>query len=101
MALQKECDQNIDAKEYEVFTSLRAGGSTQVLCILRELASSNMAFESESTASLIFQSLWEVGTPGPQAKAPFRETHFEFLQPTFCWKILVLIEKLMKTVGGS
>lgn len=92
------CSRDLNPLEYIAFCSLRAGGRTQWLNILRELASDALTFSSLQVHQLIYQAAYEIG---PLSSSGVLEWHDELLSDPFCHQILALLETLYNNVADN
>ena len=100
LANQIERSRNLDPNEYISFCELRAGQRTQWLNILVDLGDCHLSFEEESTCQLIFQTVWEAGSPHPTKKST-REAHEPLTDADFCFRLLGMLERNINTIRGG
>ena len=85
--------------EYLSFGSLRADGERiQWYNIKREMAASNLSFNTESVCTLITQAVWQAGSNGT---SELRNAHLVLRDAPFCIELLATIGKVLKSISAN
>lgn len=95
MALQSECSDSLEIREFIAFGSLRSGERIQWLNILRELGWSNLTLNDPAVTTLMLQASWEAGSPSDNE---FRTAHDELRSQPFCNKILEMLRRKLLSI---
>ena len=99
LAEQIECSSEISVHEFVAFCSLRADGEeTQWPNISRELKSSNLSLNTEAVSTLIFQSAWQVGSPGTSKS---RTSHYPLEDADFVKDLHYALSDLLGSIEAN
>ncbi|KDQ19885.1 hypothetical protein BOTBODRAFT_183913, partial [Botryobasidium botryosum FD-172 SS1] len=96
LAKQSECPIEWNTHEYIAFCSLRSGGRTQWLNILRAFAARELPFRRPEVEILIFQAAHEIG-PVTEGEKP-RDWHIDLDRSDFRLQLLDELEVLLNSV---
>lgn len=87
IAKQMDCSSSLTLHEYIAFGSLRAGPRLQWLNLLRELASSDLHFNSDAVGVVVIQAVWQAGASHSTGNV-LRDTHLTLQDSTFSGRLL-------------
>ena len=99
IANQDECSRILSLLEYLSFGSLRADGERiQWLNIKREMAASNLSFNTEAVCTLVTQAAWQVGSRG---NSDLRNAHLDLQDPSFCVELLAIVGRVLESISAN
>ncbi|OMP85161.1 hypothetical protein BK809_0000260 [Diplodia seriata] len=99
LAAQQQCHPGITAHEFLAFSSLRAGERIQWLNIIRELGSADLSFNAAEVHVLIRQAALQAGSRAENTV--LREAHVPFEDPTFCAKLIGLLDGHLSNITSN
>lgn len=101
LAKQAECPSELTLHEHIAFGTLRSGGRTQWLNVMRELGSNALSFEREEVHQLFVQATCQLG-PRSADNANFgREWHEILTNDDFLLPLLYVLEALLTGVKAN
>ncbi|KAI9840424.1 MAG: hypothetical protein M1837_001637 [Sclerophora amabilis] len=95
---QNDCPAGITLHEYIAFGSLRAGERLQWLNILKELASTDLTFNTEAVLTLVSQAAWQAG---PCSRNKLRISHSYLQDELFTRNLLNAIERKLQSIEAN
>lgn len=99
IASQEICSPSLSLHEFTSFGSLRADGEkTQWLNIRRELAASNLSFNTEAVSTLFTQAAWQAGSRGDTV---YRTSHLVLADQIFCQELLQNIQAILDSIEAN
>jgi len=99
IASQTRCPPALTVQEYLSVQDIRSGTHLRWIKLLRELASPNMNFGTESTLLLVSQVALQAG-PG-RTDDPLRTTHWVFRDETFCRLLIKQIDGHLDSIAAN
>ncbi|KAL6705011.1 hypothetical protein ACN47E_007414 [Coniothyrium glycines] len=97
-ASQPSCPPDISIHEYLGWQGLLSGSHSRWLDLLRELASTNLNFSSESTLVLVRRLVHQAGPSTFDNAEARRDVHAIFLEEDFCHKLLSQIQPRLESI---
>ena len=99
IANQDDCSRVLSLPEYLSFGSLRADGERiQWHNIKREMAASNLRFNTEAVCTLITQAAWQAGSRG---ESDLRNAHLDLQDPSFCVELLAIVGRVLESISAN
>ncbi|KAL8755210.1 MAG: hypothetical protein Q9184_004869 [Pyrenodesmia sp. 2 TL-2023] len=99
LAAQTDCSSELNLHEFLAYGSLRADGErTQWLNICRELAASNLSWNTEAVCTLTKHAAWQVGAAG---RDYLRLSHSVFGVPEFVAKLLCNTSRVVASIRAN
>ena len=99
IANQDDCSRVLSLPEYLSFGSLRADGERiQWYNIRREMAASNLNFNTEAVCNLITQAAWQAGSRGD---SDLRNAHVDLQDPAFCVELLAIVGRVLESIAAN
>ena len=96
---QDDCSRALSLPEYLSFGSLRADGERiQWQNIKREMAASNLSFNTEAVCTLVTQAIWQAGSRGD---SDLRNAHLDLQDPSFCIELLAVVGRVLESISAN
>ena len=98
LAGQASCSRDLSLHEFFSFGSLRAGGRSQWMNIVRELAANDLAYHHDMVYLLIATAVQQVG---PLTEAGCFEWHIELTSETFGYALVEQVQRMHNSVAEN